>query len=53
MGVLTRLLADDDGATMIEYGLLVSLIAAVCLAAVKLVGQNTSAVLFSQISQSL
>jgi len=53
MGVLSRLIADETGATMIEYGLVASLVAVVCIAAVKLVGLNTSQVLFSQIAQSI
>ena len=33
---------DDDGATMVEYGLMVALIAVVCIAAVTLVGTSLS-----------
>jgi len=33
-------LVEDDGATMAEYGLMVALIAAVCIAAVTLLGTN-------------
>ena len=39
----TRFRQDDDGASLVEYVLLVALIAIVCLAAVTLLGTNTSA----------
>ncbi len=32
---------DEEGATMVEYGLMVALIAVVCIAAVTLVGTAT------------
>lgn len=35
-------LADDEGATMVEYAIMVSLIAAVCIAVVTTLGQNVS-----------
>jgi pilus assembly protein Flp/PilA len=46
---LTR---KEEGATMVEYGLMVGLIAIVCIAAVTLVGTDLSA-LFSRISAAL
>ena len=39
---LTSMIRDEDGATMVEYGLLVALIAMVALAAVKTVGSHLS-----------
>ena len=39
---LTSLLRDEEGATMVEYGLLVALIAMVALAAVSMLGINLS-----------
>ena len=39
---LTSILRDEEGATMVEYGLLVALIAMVALAAVTLLGTNLS-----------
>ncbi len=33
---------DDRGASLVEYALLVALIAVVCIAAVSLLGQNAS-----------
>lgn len=37
---LLSMLKNDDGATLVEYALIVSLIAAVAITAVKLVGTN-------------
>ena len=39
---LARFLRDDDGATLVEYVLLVALVAAVCVTAVTLLGTNTN-----------
>jgi pilus assembly protein Flp/PilA len=39
---LTSMLRDDSGATMVEYGLMVALVALVALTAVKLLGTNLS-----------
>jgi pilus assembly protein Flp/PilA len=38
----TNLLIKDDGATLVEYALLLALIAVVCVLAITLVGQNTN-----------
>jgi len=38
----SKLLKDDRGASMVEYGLLVALIAVVAIVAVKLVGTRVS-----------
>ncbi len=35
-----RFARNDDGATMVEYGIMVALIAVVCFAAVQTLGQN-------------
>jgi pilus assembly protein Flp/PilA len=40
--LLTDLRTKDDGATAVEYGLIVSLIALVIIAAVALIGTNLS-----------
>jgi pilus assembly protein Flp/PilA len=45
-------LVDDEGATMVEYGLMVALIAIVCIVAVTNIGTNLNAV-FSDIAASL
>jgi pilus assembly protein Flp/PilA len=37
---LTTLIADEEGATMVEYGLLLALIAVVALTAILAVGTN-------------
>jgi pilus assembly protein Flp/PilA len=45
-------LRDDEGASMVEYGLMVALIAVVCLVAVTNIGVNMNAV-FSDIATDL
>ena len=47
--MLTR---KEEGATMVEYGLMVGLIAIVCIAAVTLIGTDLSA-LFTKVSTAL
>ncbi len=42
----------DEGATMVEYGLMVALIAVVCLAAVTLLGTNIRDI-FNQIAAAV
>jgi pilus assembly protein Flp/PilA len=49
---LTSMIRDEEGATMVEYGLLVALIALVALAAVKGLGTALST-LFTNVSSSL
>jgi pilus assembly protein Flp/PilA len=49
---LKAMLRDDEGATMVEYGLLVALIALVALVGVQTVGTNLSA-LFTNVAGSL
>ena len=39
---LKNLHSDEEGATMVEYGLIVALIAVVCISAVVLVGTRLS-----------
>ncbi len=46
------LLRDDEGATMVEYGIMVALIAAVCIAVVGVLGHNVSNT-FSSVNASL
>ena len=38
----SQLVADEEGATMVEYGLMVALIAIVCIGAVTLLGGNAN-----------
>ena len=40
---LTQFFKEEDGATAVEYGIMVALIAAVIIGAVQLMGQNTDA----------
>ncbi len=47
-----RLITREEGATMVEYGLMVALIAVVCVVAVTLVGTNLSA-MFNSIAGSI
>jgi len=42
MEKLIRFFKDEEGATMVEYALMVALIAVVCIAAVTLIGGNAS-----------
>jgi pilus assembly protein Flp/PilA len=46
------MLRDEEGATMVEYGLLVALIAMVALVAVQTLGQHVST-LFSNVANSI
>lgn len=49
---LNSMIRDEEGATMVEYGLLVALIALVALTAVKTVGTALST-LFTNVGNSL
>jgi pilus assembly protein Flp/PilA len=50
--VQSRLVRDDEGATAVEYGLIVGLIAVVIIAAVILLGQNLNG-MFTTINDEL
>ena len=39
---IIAMLRDDEGATMVEYGIMVALIAAVCIVLVTTLGKNVS-----------
>jgi pilus assembly protein Flp/PilA len=41
--LMTDLVRDEEGASLVEYVLLVALIAVVCIAAITLLGQSASA----------
>jgi pilus assembly protein Flp/PilA len=41
--VVSRLIRDQDGATMVEYGLMLMLVAAVCTAAIGTLGTKVEA----------
>jgi pilus assembly protein Flp/PilA len=49
---LKSMIRDEDGATMVEYGLLVALIALVALGAVKTLGTNLSS-LFNSVATTI
>jgi len=49
---LKTMIRDEEGATMVEYGLLVALIAMVALVAVQQLGKNLSTV-FSTVASSV
>lgn len=49
---ITSMIRDEEGATMVEYGLLVALIALVCIATVTTLGKNLSG-LFNTVAQSV
>ncbi len=46
------MLKDEKGATMVEYALMVALIAVVCIAAVTLIGNNANG-MFGRIAAAL
>ena len=50
--ILKRFVREEEGATMVEYGLMVALIAVVCIAAVTLVGSSVSGK-FSNVASSV
>lgn len=52
MSTLRNILADEQGATMVEYGVMVALIAAVCIAVVSTLGKNVSNA-FSTVNASI
>lgn len=49
---LKAMIRDEEGATMVEYGLMLALIAVVCIAVVTTLGQNLSS-LFSTVANTL
>lgn len=44
---LINFFKDEDGATMVEYALMLALIAIVCIVAVRLIGTNANTVFSS------
>ena len=47
-----RVLRDEEGATMVEYGIMVALIAAICIGVITTLGQNVSNA-FSTVNTSI
>jgi pilus assembly protein Flp/PilA len=52
MNIFTTVFRDEDGATMVEYGIMVALIAAICIAVITTLGQNVSNA-FSTVNTSI
>jgi pilus assembly protein Flp/PilA len=52
MKKLINFFKDDEGATMPEYALMVSLIAVVCITAVTLIGTNAD-LIFNEVATAL
>jgi len=52
LGLVRASTADESGASLVEYALLVALIAVVCIVAVSLLGSNASNK-FSQVGSAL
>ena len=52
MKKFTAMLRDDRGATMVEYGIMVALIAAICIVLITTLGQNVSNA-FSSVNNNL
>jgi pilus assembly protein Flp/PilA len=50
--LMTRFVKDDKGAALVEYGMLVGLIACVCIGAVTVVGADVNTV-FTDIDTAL
>lgn len=50
--VLRNVFTDEQGATMVEYGIMVALIAAICIAVVTTLGQKVSNA-FSTVNASI
>lgn len=49
---LVNVLRDEEGATMVEYGIMVALIAAICIGVITTLGQKVSNA-FSTVNTSL
>jgi pilus assembly protein Flp/PilA len=49
---MLEMLRNDDGATMVEYGIMVALIAAVCITLIYTLGGKVSTA-FSSVNQSI
>ena len=50
--LINRFRRDEEGAALVEYGMLVGLIAVICIGAVTLLGQEVSSA-FSSIASAL
>jgi pilus assembly protein Flp/PilA len=52
LSAATRFVRDEEGASLAEYGLLLALIAIVCLAGITLLGTKLNS-MFSQMSSTI
>ena len=52
MNAFKNMVADESGATMVEYGIMVALIAAVCIVLISTLGKNVSTA-FSSVNSSI
>jgi pilus assembly protein Flp/PilA len=52
LNIVARMIRDEEGVTMVEYGLMLALIALVCIVAVALIGTNLN-VLFNTVAGSV
>jgi pilus assembly protein Flp/PilA len=50
--IARQFIRDEEGATMVEYGLMLALIAIVCIVAITFVGENANLV-FDNIAKEL
>ena len=50
--VVRKFVAEESGATMVEYAIMVALIAAICIAVIKVIGTKSNAA-FQTINASL
>ena len=49
---LINFIKDEEGATMVEYGLMVALIAVVCIVAITAIGTNLN-IVFDNVADAL
>lgn len=52
METIKRFLSDEEGATMVEYGIMIALIAAICILVIETIGQKVSTA-FSSVATTL
>ena len=52
MNALKSIIADESGATMVEYGIMVALIAAVCIVLISTLGGKVSTA-FSSVNSAI
>ena len=52
MNALKSMIADESGATMVEYGIMVALIAAVCIVLISTLGGKVSTA-FSSVNSAI